>query len=90
MTFASDATNLVTGDTNGDRDIFVHEMQTGVTARVNITFDGMQANNYSWEPSISADGQYVAFHSIATNLVSGDTNGVSDIFRAINSLYTTQ
>jgi len=88
VAFASDATNLVTGDTNGDRDIFVHEMQTGVTTRVNIAFDGMQANNFSWEPSISADGQYVAFHSIATNLISGDTNGVTDVFRVINPLYT--
>jgi len=88
VAFASDASNLDTGDTNGDRDIFVHEMQTGITTRVNIAFDGMQANNYSREPSISANGQYVAFHSIATNLISSDTNGVSDVFRIINPLYT--
>jgi Tol biopolymer transport system component len=41
---------------------------------------GARSNDVSYAPSISADGRYVAFESLATNLVPGDTNRVSDIF----------
>ena len=41
---------------------------------------GVQGNHASYSPSISADGQIVAFESIASNLVAGDTNGLYDIF----------
>ena len=78
--FQSDASNLVSGDTNGQWDIFVHDRQTGTTARVSTASDGTEANSRSWWPSISADGRYVAFGSHARNLVSGDTNGRWDIF----------
>jgi Tol biopolymer transport system component len=80
VAFASAATNLVAGDTNGVEDIFVHNRVTGETARVSVSSTGAQANGSSGPPSISADGRYVAFVSAATNLVSGDTNGVEDIF----------
>jgi Tol biopolymer transport system component len=52
----------------------------GKTSRVSISSAGVQGNNGSWEPSISSDGRYVAFHSEADNLVAGDTNGINDIF----------
>src|SRR5690606_24694600 len=74
------SSNLVPGDTNGASDIFVHDRQTGVTQRVSVASDGTQANANSFVAAISADGRYVAFYSIATNLVPGDTNGASDIF----------
>jgi Tol biopolymer transport system component len=45
---------------------------------------GVEGNHFSSEPSISGDGRYVAFQSFASNLVAGDTNGSSDIFRAPN------
>jgi Tol biopolymer transport system component len=48
--------------------------------RVSVASDGTEANSYSYNPSVSADGRYVAFESYATNLVAGDTNGQSDIF----------
>jgi Tol biopolymer transport system component len=80
VAFTSDATNLVSGDTNGAWDIFVHDRQTGQTTRVSVATGGGQANLASLDPSISADGRYVAFVSAATNLVSGDTNNVADIF----------
>jgi Tol biopolymer transport system component len=81
VAFVSAATNLVAGDTNGARDIFLHDTQTGTTARVSVDSEGAQGNDSSsWSPSISADGRYVAFESVATNLVPGDTNGVEDIF----------
>ncbi|WP_152811008.1 TolB family protein, partial [Ostreibacterium oceani] len=80
VAFTSTATNLVAGDTNGNTDIFVHDTQTGVTTRVNVDSVGTEGDNGSYNPSISADGRYVAFYSSATNLVAGDTNGVADIF----------
>ena len=80
VAFASSASNLVSGDTNNYPDIFVHDRQTGQTTRVSVASDGTQANGHSYDPSISADGRYVAFRSGADNLVSGDTNGRYDIF----------
>ncbi len=80
VAFGSDATNLVDGDTNGASDIFVRDLQTGVTERVSIATDGAEGNSGSYDTSISADGRIVVFASRATNLVSGDTNGGTDIF----------
>ncbi|MBI3597689.1 MAG: cadherin-like domain-containing protein [Nitrospirae bacterium] len=80
VAFMSNATNLVTGDTNLASDIFVYDRQTGVATRVSIVSDGTEANGGSYYPAISADGRYVAFMSNATNLVTGDTNLASDIF----------
>jgi len=80
VVFDSSARNLVGGDTNAASDVFVHDRQTGQTTRVSVTTDGTQGNGHSTWPSISGDGQYVTFVSKASNLVSGDTNGVSDVF----------
>jgi Tol biopolymer transport system component len=80
VAFASNAANLVAGDTNGFQDIFVRDLQVGTTTRVSIGPGGRQANGDSYAPSISADGRIVAFTSGATNLVRGDTNRALDIF----------
>jgi murein DD-endopeptidase MepM/ murein hydrolase activator NlpD len=80
VAFMSAARNLVPGDSNGTWDVFVHDRQTGQTTRVSVAGDGAQANRYSSEPSISADGRYVAFCSEASNLVPGDTNDAGDVF----------
>ena len=80
VSFTSDATNLVPGDTNGAYDGFVHDRRTGTTSRVTVTDAGTQATARSYAPAISADARFVAFVSDATDLVPGDTNGVADIF----------
>jgi hypothetical protein len=80
VAFYSQASNLVGGDTNNMGDVFVRDLTAGQTQRVSIATGGMQGNEASRYPSISADGRYVAFESFATNLVSLDTNGVGDIF----------
>lgn len=81
VTFHSFATNLVAEpDTNDNADIFVHDLQTHNTIRVSKSTSGTQANNRCNAPVISADGRYVAFSSIATNLVPFDTNAREDIF----------
>ena len=76
--FHSAATNLVAGDTNGSTDVFVRDRETGTTERVSVGAAGAQADGNSYSPAISADGRFVAFQSDATNLVAGDTNGVTD------------
>jgi Tol biopolymer transport system component len=81
VSFNSSATNLVAGDTNGATDIFVRDLQTGVTERVSVASDGSEGNLTSaYQQAISANGRYVAFRSEASNLVPGDTNGSWDIF----------
>lgn len=76
----SSATNLVANDTNGWFDVFAHDMQTGVTSLVSLDSSGIQGNNHSFEPSVSADARYIAFSSDASNLISSDGNGTRDIF----------
>lgn len=80
VTFSSRADYLVPGDTNGQIDIFVYDRIDKTFERVNITTDGEQANRESAEPYISADGRFVSFSSLATNLVPDDTNGQYDVF----------
>ncbi len=80
VAFSSAATNLVSGDSNARTDIFVRDMSNGTTTRVSADSQGVQGNGTSSGPSISADGRYVSFSSIAVNLVPGDTNNKSDVF----------
>jgi Tol biopolymer transport system component len=80
VAFESDSRNLVSGDTNGRRDIFVHDRATGATTRVSVSSSGEQANQDCWIPSFSADGRLVAFESTSTNLVLNDLNGRADCF----------
>ena len=78
--FASVASNLVSGDTNHHADVFVRDRRTATTRRVSTDATGAQANDGSLFPSLSGDGRYVAFTSLASNLVPGDTNRMSDLF----------
>ncbi|MGD1808263.1 TolB family protein [Dapis sp. BLCC M126] len=80
IAFESDATNLVTGDINNARDIFLHDTLTGITAQISRNSLGDRANFSSFNPTISADGRFIAFDSFATNLVAGDINNTRDVF----------
>lgn len=80
ITYQSDADNLVTGDTNGVSDIFVFDTTTGTTTRVSTHSNGTQSNGTSSNPFISVHGHTITYESLASNLVAGDTNSVSDIF----------
>jgi Tol biopolymer transport system component len=90
VAFGSIATNLVPGDTNLVRDIFVHDRQTGATERVSISTAGVQANQFCHGPVLSADGRCVAFYSLASTLVLGDNTGLSDVFLRDRWLGTTE
>jgi Tol biopolymer transport system component len=80
---------LDTGDTNDVPDVFLHDMQTGATELVSVATNGAQANADSYAASISGDGRYVAFVSMATNLVPGDTNRVREVFVRDRTAHTT-
>jgi uncharacterized repeat protein (TIGR01451 family) len=86
VSFASFASNLVPGDTNGFGDVFVRDRRTGMTELVSLGLKGAQGDGDSnmlgigTNTAISDDGRFVAFKSEATNLVRGDRNGVTDVF----------
>jgi Tol biopolymer transport system component len=91
VAFASDATNLVPGDTNGATDVFVRDRSSGTTERVSVRTNGTEGTGASTRPVISADGSAVVFTSTAPNLVTGDTNGQPDVFvRDLGSGTTTR
>jgi RHS repeat-associated protein len=76
VAFASDASDLVSGDT-GLTDVFVRDLQTNTTTRVSVTPVGGQADSHSFQQLISPDGRRVSFYSRASNLVANfvDVNG---------------
>jgi WD40-like Beta Propeller Repeat len=80
VVFQSDASNLVSGDTNGFTDVFVRDLSSNTVTLVSLAAGGIQANGPSYGASISYDGRYVAFTSDASNLQYNDGNGVSDVF----------
>jgi Tol biopolymer transport system component len=90
VAFESLGDNLVPNDTNGVQDVFVRDRVVDTTERVSVNSSGVQAINASFLGAISADGRFVTFASSAPNLVSGDTNGVSDIFVRDLELGTTE
>jgi Tol biopolymer transport system component len=80
LVYASVASNLVPGDTNQVSDVFLHDRSTGETRRVSVTSTGTQANRAASTPTITLDGQHIAFSAEASNLVNGDGNNAADLF----------
>ena len=80
VTFNSTAKNLVKGDTSTRADVFVRDRQKGTTVRVSVSSKGRQANRASGDATISDNGRYIAFESMASNLVRKDTNNRKDVF----------
>lgn len=76
------STNLTSEeDGNGSQDIFLRDMQTGVTRRVSVAADGGTPDRESFWPVVSDDGRYVAFYSSASNLIpGGDSNNMEDVY----------
>ena len=71
---------LGAGNTNDQRDVFIHNVNTGRTKRVSVGLGGAQADDSSVFATLTANGRFVAFVSFATNLVVDDTNGTGDVF----------
>jgi Tol biopolymer transport system component len=87
--FSCEASNLVPNDTNFAEDVFLRDRLTGRTERISVASDGTQGQYLSTRPRISANGRYVAFDSFSPNLVSGDTNGLTDVFLRDRTAHTT-
>jgi Tol biopolymer transport system component len=81
VTFESFSSNLTGGvDDNHVADVFVRDRQIGFTARVSVSSSENQGNGFSSDPTISADGRYVAFESAASNFAPNDGNAHVDVF----------
>lgn len=82
VAYASRASNIVPGDTNGYQDVFVYDRSTGITTLISANSAGDLGNADSGvgQISMSADGRYIAFTSDASNLDPKDKNGVADVF----------
>lgn len=80
VAFASAASNLVPGDTNNAYDVFVRDLKTGTTRRVSLANNGAQPNNYSHFVTMSGNGRYVAFMSVATNMGPGSSSIYSPLY----------
>lgn len=80
IAFTSAATNLVENDTNAVGEVFLHDRKTEKTTRVSVASNGDQGNSFSSNPSLDAEGRFVAFTSFASNLVADDLNLTSDAF----------
>lgn len=80
VAFESLAANLVAGDTNAIWDTFMRDRELGMTERLSVSTAGAESNGWSEHASLSPTGRYAAFRSDGTTLVTGDTNGFSDVF----------
>ncbi|MCB1440366.1 MAG: PD40 domain-containing protein [Nitratireductor sp.] len=80
VVYESDASDLVAGDANGRQDIFLYDTVNDTTTLVSKDTSGGGADSNSYAPSLSADGRYVVYRSLATDLVTGDANSKYDIF----------
>jgi Tol biopolymer transport system component len=89
VAFDSWDSNVVPGDTNDRYDVYVLDRNTGTVERVSVTDAGVEGNSDSMGPSMSSDGRFVAFHSDADNLVTGDGNFDVDVFVHDRTAHTT-
>jgi hypothetical protein len=89
VAFQSAATNLVGDGGNGKTQVFAADVNTGRLQRLSQSASGEPGNNDSTAPQISRDGVSVVFQSAATNLVSTDTHGVTNVFAVVNPLSFT-
>ena len=80
VAYSTEATDITAGDQNGVADIVLYGRQSGAANRISLTNSGDEADGESIRPSISGDGKLVAYESLTTNLVGGDSNRMNDIF----------
>lgn len=86
VVFSSEASNLATGDSDTDGDIFVRDLTRETTTVVSDGVGDVAANGVSSLPTVEADGNRVVFLSAATNLISSDANAVVDAFLTENDV----
>jgi len=90
IAFSTDSENVLPNDTNGSRDVIVRDLLLGTNLLVSANTNNLPANNFSTGPVISGDGRFVAFSSVANDLVPSDSNKSLDVFvRDLQSGLTT-
>lgn len=80
VVFLSYSPVLVAGDTNGTRDTFLYDRQTGSVERISVSATGAEGDDESFAGYASLDGRYVAFGSEAANFGMGGTSGYSQVY----------
>jgi len=80
VVYQSDATNIVSGDTNAATDVFLNDLVNNVIYTISVATNGLTGNGASTDLVMTPDGRYVAFISSANNLVPNDTNNIPDVF----------
>ncbi len=80
IAFESTASNLVANDNNGASDVFVYDCSTQLITRISVDISGAEVYGYSGLPSISGDGRYIAYASIANGITPDDYNNNYDVF----------
>jgi Tol biopolymer transport system component len=81
VAFASDAVDLVPNDENGQEDVFVRDVETGITTLASVNrFGTGSGHGRSHNPILSPDGRFLAFLSTADDLVSNVTNVGDSVF----------
>lgn len=81
VVFSTAATDVITGDTNGTYDVFLRDTLLDTTELISMNASGLVGNSDSRYPRVTEDGRYVAFASLASDLVAGDANSAPDVFR---------
>lgn len=82
IVFSSNADNIVAGDTNGRRDVFLYDTMTNSMDLVSLHTWGQQGNGDSLNPMVTTDGGFVAYDSVASNLIGDDSNNSADVFQS--------
>jgi len=80
VALSCDCSNSAPGDTNNQRDIYLHDRSTRATHLISRALTSQSGNGLSTRAALSADGAWLAFQSAASNLIVGDTNGAHDIY----------
>lgn len=80
VAFVSYSDQLVRGDENDYPDVYVHDRTTGKTSRVSVSSQETEGWSYSYHPSVSANGRFVAFYSLSDNLTARDDNANTDVY----------
>jgi len=94
VSFSSDATDLVVGDSNGVEDVFVYDQDSDRLIRVSVASGGGELRQIAGAPAmdrksvISPDGTAVAFRSGGGELIPGQAASNVDIF--LHTIATTQ
>ena len=81
LVFSTSAAIAAGVDLNGVSDVYLHDFLAPTNLLISRNcFSNLAANGVSDSPTISPDGRFVAYRSLASNIVPGDTNGMGDLF----------